>query len=768
MFWTALNLRNCLPDSPAHRKDISTCEDAAGQLESLLKSLIKLSKQVVDTGKQHNDRLSDFADELYRFGTKTSDGDPVLESTLTRFTQVLKEIERSRRNLHELFGTMFIQPLEVFVDDELHKTKDCKKRFDSASDNLDNTLEKYMSKKHGDTSIPEVAKEVAESRQQFHANAVAYCMRLNDVRAKRRFDILDNVKAHSTVLSQMYNFKSFYHQGFELLKDLDPEMKSLTDFLDHAKKQHALEIKEQLKLKDRILEPTQMYSPMSKGLLDNTKPMGTKTFPDLKPGEKISKAGYLFKKNQVQRMRQTWSRRYFAIKNDLLIYSHRRETEAVVAMNLRYSTVKVSDHNDRRFCFDVISAQKSYTLQAENEEDMHSWIEALQRGIGQALHAGAPASSQGLSGSKERLSNEAIDSTPQSPESAVASKALDEQKAVLERIRAVAGNSLCCDCGADEPEWASINLGVVLCIECSGIHRSLGVHISKVRSLILDKWEPEIVQVMLMLGNEKVNALFEAAPTGERINAQTDRPTREKWISAKYSQKEFIVADTVGGNIHQRFWEAISGGDLFKSLTLLANGANIDWHNPLQGNRTALHNVILNHDDASTEFLLQWQCEVDELDTDGCTPLHYCAEANSSRLTTPLDTALTKANVQVVTVLRLFSFNNEQTGGTSAKFGFQEAINNISTNASPGHASAASTATNGGDGGRGPHDGASFAATQSFDSHGDAFHTASRAQSVQPSDAVESGHGGGAAEDAVPVVGKRRSVMDINFDNPWQ
>ena len=45
------------------------------------------------------------------------------------------------------------------------------------------------------------------------------------------------------------------------------------------------------------------------------------------------------------------------------------------------------------------------------------------------------------------------------------------------------------------PDWASINLGILVCIECSGIHRSLGVHVSKVRSLTLDKWEEHTVRV---------------------------------------------------------------------------------------------------------------------------------------------------------------------------------------------------------------------------------------------------------------------------------
>lgn len=64
----------------------------------------------------------------------------------------------------------------------------------------------------------------------------------------------------------------------------------------------------------------------------------------------------------------------------------------------------------------------------------------------------------------------------------------DKYKESVQIIRSIKGNSHCFDCDAPNPSWASLNLGVVICIECSGIHRNLGTHISRVRSLDLDDW----------------------------------------------------------------------------------------------------------------------------------------------------------------------------------------------------------------------------------------------------------------------------------------
>jgi hypothetical protein len=104
---------------------------------------------------------------------------------------------------------------------------------------------------------------------------------------------------------------------------------------------------------------------------------------------------------------------------------------------------------------------------------------------------------------------------------------------------------MCADCNSKTPRWASITFGTFVCLRCSGQHRNFGVHISKIKSVNLDKWPPGKVQVFQALSNDLVNSYWEAnlppnyskpgpsAANHEVVRYMTDKYINKKWIDTK-------------------------------------------------------------------------------------------------------------------------------------------------------------------------------------------------------------------------------------------
>lgn len=120
----------------------------------------------------------------------------------------------------------------------------------------------------------------------------------------------------------------------------------------------------------------------------------------------------------------------------------------------------------------------------------------------------------------------------------------DKCQSLIESLLKQDDNKYCVDCDAKGPRWASWNIGVFLCIRCAGIHRNLGVHISKVKSVNLDAWTPQHVAYVQRMGNRRAREIYEANLPEDFRRPQTDT-TLESFIRAKYEHRRYISQDYI-------------------------------------------------------------------------------------------------------------------------------------------------------------------------------------------------------------------------------
>lgn len=363
--------------------------------------------------------------------------------------------------------------------------------------------------------------------------------------------------------------------------------------------------------------------------------------------------GWLYKKSTARMSLQPWHRRWFMMNKDAIYYyrtsseirknSSGEEKECmhtsqrVKVCDIVLCTIReLPDDGNNRFCFEVITPnQKPLALQARGPLEFRRWIDAIRANVENQLVYGDPHSDQlnknigkkniireknNGAGSKEsdlppglgdnsadgendagsrdlrddaagRPAHPSIDAGKKGPRNPLVSKIME-------------ANPICADCSAKSPDWVSLNLGVLLCIQCSGIHRSLGVHVSKVRSLTLDSLSDGESQLLLSLGNEKANAIWEkglALQKGwKKPDSKADRKTREGYIKSKYMWKGFLAYNESDGkteterakNFGTKLYEASKMCNVLGMSEAIAFGGSVDWVNSEDDNKSPLHACV--------------------------------------------------------------------------------------------------------------------------------------------------------------------------------
>uniref|UniRef100_A0A8C5MGV4 ArfGAP with RhoGAP domain, ankyrin repeat and PH domain 1 n=1 Tax=Leptobrachium leishanense TaxID=445787 RepID=A0A8C5MGV4_9ANUR len=257
-------------------------------------------------------------------------------------------------------------------------------------------------------------------------------------------------------------------------------------------------------------------------------------FPDGEQ-EVVDKSGYLEMKG--------WKPKLYVVVASEKVYLYKNAEDymsgaGITVINMNLGNIK---HTDKK-SFDLTTPYRVFSFSAENEAEKGEWVEAMEQAV-----AGA-------------LSN----------------------LEVANKIWAVEENQRCADCDAPNPDWASINLCVVICARCAGQHRSLGPSISKVRSLKMDNkvWTDELIQLFLELGNGVSNKFWAAnVPPSEAINAVSGTYERQTYITAKYREGKYRRYHQLFANpteLNKALCVVVTTSDLTETQALIFCGADVN------------------------------------------------------------------------------------------------------------------------------------------------------------------------------------------------
>uniref|UniRef100_A0A8C1M3Z4 Arf-GAP with coiled-coil, ANK repeat and PH domain-containing protein n=1 Tax=Cyprinus carpio TaxID=7962 RepID=A0A8C1M3Z4_CYPCA len=449
----------------------------------------------------------------------------MISGCLEKCGESLQEIVNYHLILFDQAQRSVKQQLHNFVKEDVRKFKETKKQFDKVREDMEIAqVKNAQAPRNKPHEVEEATSTLITTRKCFRHLALDYVLQINVLQAKKKFEILDSM------LSFMQAQYSLFQQGFNLLDEIDPYMKKLAAELDQLVIDSAME-KREMEHKHATIQQAALFLAWQDFAYDDSKVEFNVDAPN-----GVVMEGYLFKR--ASNAFKTWNRRWFSIQNSQLVYQKRlKDALTVVVEDLRLCSVKPCEDIERRFCFEVVSPTKSCMLQAESEKLRQAWIQAVQASIASAYRE--------ISDNYyiERLDRTASPSTSSIDSASEPRERIVKGESILQRVQSLPGNEICCDCGQADPRWASINLGILLCIECSGIHRSLGVHCSKVRSLTLDTWEPELVKLMCELGNAVINQIYEGACEEQRLKKpgpSSSRQEKESWIKAKYVERKFL------------------------------------------------------------------------------------------------------------------------------------------------------------------------------------------------------------------------------------